>query len=105
MLCGPTATGKTSLSLALAKALDGEIVVIADEAAARGIAGVMGGLETGCTMETVNVFIEAALFDRARTAASDAAQLGQDSFAYATQLAGAWRAIAIDAAEIGRAHV
>lgn len=26
MLCGPTATGKTSLSLALAKALDGEIV-------------------------------------------------------------------------------
>ena len=41
---------------------------------------------------------EAALFDRARSAATDAAQLGQETFAYATQLAGAWRAIAIDAA-------
>ncbi|MBL9009792.1 MAG: phenylalanine--tRNA ligase subunit beta [Alphaproteobacteria bacterium] len=51
-------------------ALDGEIVVIADDAAARGIAGVMGGLETGCTMETVNVFIEAALFDPVRIAAA-----------------------------------
>ena len=35
-----------------------------------GIAGVMGGLETGCTMETVNVFIEAALFDPVRIAAA-----------------------------------
>ncbi len=41
---------------------------------------------------------EAALFDRARTAAADVAQLGQDSLTYATQLAGEWRKIAIDSA-------
>ena len=41
---------------------------------------------------------EAALFDRARTATADVAQLGQDSFTYATQLAGEWRKIAIESA-------
>ena len=41
---------------------------------------------------------EAALFDRARTAAADVAQLGQDSLTYATQLAGEWRKIAIESA-------
>jgi phenylalanyl-tRNA synthetase beta chain len=48
--------------------LDEEMVVIADEAAARGIAGVMGGLETGCTETTTDVFIESALFDPLRIA-------------------------------------
>ena len=42
--------------------------VIADDAAARGIAGVMGGEETGCTETTTNVFIESAYFDPVRTA-------------------------------------
>ncbi|MBO6825538.1 MAG: phenylalanine--tRNA ligase subunit beta [Sneathiella sp.] len=37
--------------------------VIADEAAPQGIGGIMGGELSGCTDETVNVFIEAALFD------------------------------------------
>jgi len=48
--------------------LDSGMTVIADDKAARGIGGVMGGEETGCTMETTNVFIEAALFDPVRTA-------------------------------------
>jgi len=50
--------------------LDSEMCVIADDAAARGIGGVMGGEDTGCTETTVNVFIESALFDPVRTAAT-----------------------------------
>ncbi|MDE2182535.1 MAG: phenylalanine--tRNA ligase subunit beta [Alphaproteobacteria bacterium] len=50
--------------------LDSEMCVIADEAAAHSIAGVMGGEDTGCTAATVNVFIESALFDAVRTAAT-----------------------------------
>ncbi len=48
--------------------LDSGMTVIADDAAARGIAGVMGGEDTGCTEATTNVFIESAWFDPARTA-------------------------------------
>jgi phenylalanyl-tRNA synthetase beta chain len=48
--------------------LDPEICAIADAAAARGIAGIMGGEETGCTDDTVNVFIESAYFDAVRVA-------------------------------------
>ncbi len=51
-------------------ALDGEEYtladtdcVIADDAAPQGLGGIMGGELSGCTEETVNVFIEAALFD------------------------------------------
>ena len=43
--------------------LDSETVVIADDSSARGIAGVMGGMDTGCSLETTNVFIESAWFD------------------------------------------
>ncbi len=50
--------------------LDSEMCVIADDAAARGIAGVMGGEDTGCSDTTTNVFIESALFDPVRTAAT-----------------------------------
>ena len=61
--------GETLLALdGKAYTLDSEMVVIADEAAARGIAGVMGGEETGCTEETTDVFVESALFDPVRTA-------------------------------------
>ena len=42
--------------------------VIADDAAARGIAGIMGGEDTGCSDTTTNVFIESAYFDPMRTA-------------------------------------
>jgi phenylalanyl-tRNA synthetase beta chain len=48
--------------------LDPEMCVIADEAAARGVGGVMGGEETGCTETTTDVFVECALFDPARIA-------------------------------------
>jgi phenylalanyl-tRNA synthetase beta chain len=39
------------------------MVVIADQAKALGIGGIIGGDETGCLDETVNVFVECALFD------------------------------------------
>lgn len=48
--------------------LDSEMCVIADERAAQGIGGVMGGEEAGCTESTTNVFIESAYFDPLRTA-------------------------------------
>jgi phenylalanyl-tRNA synthetase beta chain len=50
--------------------LDSEMCIIADDGAARGIAGVMGGEETGCSETTVNVFIESAYFDPVRIAAT-----------------------------------
>lgn len=50
--------------------LDDQMCVIADDQKAEGIAGVMGGEESGCTESTVNVFIESALFDPVRTAAT-----------------------------------
>jgi phenylalanyl-tRNA synthetase beta chain len=42
--------------------------VIADDSAALGIAGVMGGMSSGSFENTVNVFIESAWFDPARIA-------------------------------------
>jgi len=48
--------------------LDEEMCVIADDNAAEAIAGVMGGEESGCGDDTVNVFIESAIFDPVRTA-------------------------------------
>ena len=48
--------------------LDEEMCVIADEAGPEAIAGVMGGLPSSCTEDTVNVFIESAIFDPIRTA-------------------------------------
>jgi len=51
-------------------ALDPEMTVIADRAGAQSLGGVIGGARTGCTEATRDVFIEAALFDPARTAAT-----------------------------------
>jgi phenylalanyl-tRNA synthetase beta chain len=48
--------------------LDGQTIVIADDAKALGIAGIMGGKESGSYDDTVNVFIESAWFDPARIA-------------------------------------
>ena len=50
--------------------LDGEMTMICDDAGPEAIGGVMGGLVSGCTGGTVNVFVEAALFDPIRTAAT-----------------------------------
>jgi phenylalanyl-tRNA synthetase beta chain len=48
--------------------LDAQTIVIADDAAARGIAGIMGGMDSGSFEDTKNVFIESAWFDPARIA-------------------------------------
>lgn len=48
--------------------MDGEMTVIADEAKAEALGGVMGGEDSGCTAETTDVFLEAAYFDPVRTA-------------------------------------
>lgn len=57
------------------EALDGktyanltDMCVIADDSGAIGLGGVMGGASTGCSIETTDVFIEAAWFDPLRTA-------------------------------------
>jgi len=44
------------------------MLVIADDDGVRGIAGVMGGAGAGCGPDTVNVFLEVALFDPIRIA-------------------------------------
>jgi phenylalanyl-tRNA synthetase beta chain len=50
--------------------LDGEVTAIADDAGVQSLGGVIGGEATGCTEATTEVFIEAALFDPVRTAAT-----------------------------------
>ncbi|NBB82426.1 MAG: phenylalanine--tRNA ligase subunit beta, partial [Alphaproteobacteria bacterium] len=44
------------------------MTVISDATAVESIGGVMGGLATGCTEDTTDVFLEAAFFDPVRTA-------------------------------------
>ena len=48
--------------------VDETMCVIADDSGVLGLGGIMGGEKTGCTDETVNVFIECAYFDPLRTA-------------------------------------
>jgi phenylalanyl-tRNA synthetase beta chain len=43
-------------------------VVISDDVGVESIAGIMGGLATGCTHDTVNVFLEAAVWDTVQIA-------------------------------------
>ena len=50
--------------------LDDTMCAIGDESGVASLAGVMGGEATGCTMETTDIFIEIALFDPVRTAAT-----------------------------------
>lgn len=50
--------------------LDETMTVIADDAGPEALGGVMGGQRSGCTGETTNVFLESALFDPIRTAAT-----------------------------------
>jgi phenylalanyl-tRNA synthetase beta chain len=44
------------------------MVVISDDAGAESIGGIMGGLPTGCTEDTTNVFLEAAVWDHIQIA-------------------------------------
>ncbi len=48
--------------------VDAEMTVIADDKGVLGLGGVIGGDETGCTIDTRNVLIESAYFDPVRTA-------------------------------------
>jgi phenylalanyl-tRNA synthetase beta chain len=50
--------------------LDENMTCIADGKGVHGIAGVMGGEVTGCTGDTTEMFLEVALFDPIRTAAT-----------------------------------
>ena len=50
--------------------LDGSMTVIADDSGPLAIGGVMGGEATGCGEDTTTVFLEVALFDPVRTAAT-----------------------------------
>ena len=43
--------------------LSSEMIVISDDNVLHGIGGVMGGLESSCSIKTKNVFLEVALFD------------------------------------------
>ncbi|AKO98295.1 phenylalanyl-tRNA synthetase, beta subunit, non-spirochete bacterial [Marinovum algicola DG 898] len=43
-------------------------VVISDDQGVESIGGIMGGLATGCTLETTNVFLEAAVWDHIQIA-------------------------------------
>jgi len=49
-------------------ALDDQMTVIADDRVPQGLAGVMGGEESGVSDTTTNVFLETAYFDPVRTA-------------------------------------
>ena len=51
-------------------ALDAEMTAITDKAGVQSLGGVIGGEATGCTEKTTEVFVEAALFDPVRTAAT-----------------------------------
>ncbi|MBT4890739.1 MAG: phenylalanine--tRNA ligase subunit beta, partial [Rhodospirillales bacterium] len=63
--------GETFLALNdKAYTLDDTVTVIADEAHAEAMGGIMGGVESGCTETTTNVFVESAFFDPIRTATS-----------------------------------
>jgi phenylalanyl-tRNA synthetase beta chain len=55
-------------------AIGPEMCVIADGSGAIGLGGVMGGMTTGCSEDTTEVFIESAWFDPLRTA-----QTGRDT--------------------------
>lgn len=49
---------------------DEEMTVIADDEAPEALGGVIGAARTGCSEDTVNVFIESAYFDPVRTAST-----------------------------------
>ncbi|SFR33182.1 phenylalanine--tRNA ligase subunit beta [Litoreibacter janthinus] len=48
--------------------LEAGMTVISDDAGIESLGGIMGGLDSSCTEETTDVFLEAAFFDTIRTA-------------------------------------
>ena len=73
-LCGglrihPASGGETILALdGTEYRMESGMMLISDDNGPESIAGIMGGLGTGCTGETVNVFLESALWDPVLTA-------------------------------------
>lgn len=74
-ISGDTLTARLGRDGEKLEALDGktydlsaEMCVIADSVVALGLGGVMGGTSSGCSDETVDVFVESAYFDPIRTA-------------------------------------
>lgn len=60
--------------------LDDFMTAVCDDSGVLGVAGIIGGMATGCTDTTVNVFIECAYFDPHRTArAGRALQIDSDA--------------------------
>ncbi|MEM7668134.1 MAG: phenylalanine--tRNA ligase subunit beta, partial [Pseudomonadota bacterium] len=51
-------------------AFEHDMIMISDQSGPEAIAGIMGGLPTGCTEETTNVFIESAYWDPVITAST-----------------------------------
>ena len=49
---------------------DEEMIVIGDDHGVDDLAGIMGGERSGCSLSTSNMFLEAAIFDPIRTAAT-----------------------------------
>lgn len=94
------------------RSLDTDDVVIADDAGAQAIAGVMGGLETEIGLTSSEVLIEAAHFDERRIArssrrhqlSSEASRRFERGVDPAVQLAAATRAVEL-LAEFGGAAV
>lgn len=50
--------------------LDDSMLVIADDSSVQAIGGVIGGLQSGCTLDTTEVVLEVALFDPINVAAT-----------------------------------
>lgn len=60
--------------------LDDFMTVVCDDAGVLGIGGVMGGMASGCTEETTDVYLEVAYFDPLRTAKTGRAlQIASDA--------------------------
>ncbi|ARE39586.1 Phenylalanyl-tRNA synthetase beta chain [Rhodovulum sp. P5] len=76
------------------------MTVISDDTGVESLAGVMGGEETGCTEETVNVFLEAAYFDPIRTAMTGRAlKINSDArYRFERGIDPAWTPAGIEAA-------
>ncbi|WP_212524911.1 phenylalanine--tRNA ligase subunit beta [Actibacterium sp. MT2.3-13A] len=76
------------------------MTIISDDRGVESLAGVMGGEETGCTEETVNVFLEAAYFDPIRTAMTGRAlKINSDArYRFERGIDPAWTPTGIEAA-------
>ncbi|TNC48361.1 phenylalanine--tRNA ligase subunit beta [Rubellimicrobium rubrum] len=71
----PARDGETLVALdGKTYALAAGQMVIADDKGPQSLAGIMGGLDTGVTEDTVNVLVESALWDPLRIAATGRAQ-------------------------------